>query len=142
MISHEWIMGFVGGLMIGTAALTFLVVNGRIMGVSGIVGGLIDRSGWGNGLERVIFLGGLFLIPTLWAQFVAPVETHVTSNIGLLISAGILVGVGSRLANGCTSGHGVCGIARFSTRSIFATAIYLLSGVLAITILRHFLGVM
>ena len=141
-MQQEWLMGFLGGLLIGLAALTFLLVNGRIMGVSGLLGGLIDRSGWGNGAERLVFLFGLFLIPVLWAHFVAPVDTHVTSNIGLVIIAGLLVGIGSRLANGCTSGHGVCGISRFSIRSIFATAVYLLSGALAVSLLRHFLGVL
>lgn len=141
-MQQEWVMGFLGGLLIGLAALTFLLVNGRIMGVSGLLGGLIDRSGWGNGAERLVFLIGLFLIPVLWAHFVAPVDTHVSSNIGLVIFAGLLVGIGSRLANGCTSGHGVCGISRFSIRSIFATAVYLLSGVLAVSLFRHFLGVL
>ncbi|MBU2737426.1 YeeE/YedE family protein [Acidithiobacillus concretivorus] len=140
-MQHEWLMGFVGGLMIGTAALTFLVVNGRIMGVSGLIGGLIDRSGWGNGWERLVFLFGLFIVPALWVHFVAPVETHVTSNLTLIIIAGLLVGMGSRLANGCTSGHGVCGISRFSIRSIFATAVYLLSGIIAISIFRQLWGV-
>ncbi len=140
-MQHEWLMGFIGGLMIGTAALTFLVVNGRIMGVSGLIGGLIDRSGWGNGPERIVFLFGLFIVPALWVRLVAPVETNVTSNLSLVIIAGLLVGIGSRLANGCTSGHGVCGISRFSMRSIFATAVYLLSGVVAISIFRQLLGV-
>ncbi|MBK5926520.1 YeeE/YedE thiosulfate transporter family protein [Rhodobaculum claviforme] len=138
----EWIWGFAGGLLIGCAAAMFLLVNGRIMGASGILGGLIDRSGWGSAAERGAFVAGLVLVPGVMAYaFVPGVSTHITSNLGVIVAAGLLVGIGTRLANGCTSGHGVCGIARLSLRGIVATVIYLLAGGVAVVLFRHLLGV-
>nr|WP_207186546.1 YeeE/YedE family protein [Rhodobaculum claviforme] len=142
MIEAEWIWGFAGGLLIGCAAAMFLLVNGRIMGASGILGGLIDRSGWGSAAERGAFVAGLVLVPGVMAYaFVPGVSTHITSNLGVIVAAGLLVGIGTRLANGCTSGHGVCGIARLSLRGIVATVIYLLAGGVAVVLFRHLLGV-
>ncbi|MCC5971953.1 MAG: YeeE/YedE family protein [Pararhodobacter sp.] len=138
----DWIWGLVGGLMIGSAAAVFLLVNGRIMGASGIVGGLVDRSGWGTWAERLAFVAGLVAIPALMRPlFTGDISTHITSNLWVVIAAGLLVGVGTRLANGCTSGHGVCGISRFSLRGMGATVFYLLAGGLAVVVFRHVLGV-
>jgi uncharacterized protein len=138
----DWIWGLVGGLMIGCAAAMFLLVNGRIMGASGIVGGLVDRTGWHNWAERAAFVGGLVLVPMLMLPlFSAPVSTHLTGNLGVVIAAGLLVGLGARIANGCTSGHGVCGISRLSLRGIGATVFYLLAGGLSVLLFRHVLGV-
>lgn len=138
----DWIWGLVGGLMIGSAAAMFLLVNGRVMGASGIIGGLVDRSGWSTWAERLAFLAGLALIPV----FVRPlynveVSTNLTGNLAVVVAAGLMVGIGTRLANGCTSGHGVCGISRFSLRGIGATVFYLLAGGLAMVLFRHVLGV-
>ncbi|MGB0661592.1 MAG: YeeE/YedE family protein [Mangrovicoccus sp.] len=137
----EWIYGLIGGLLIGSAAALLLWVNGRIMGASGLVGGLIDGSGRNNARERIFFVAGLVGVPLIIALFRGAPASTVTSNIGVLIIAGLLVGVGTRLANGCTSGHGVCGISRFSPRGIMATLIYLVSGVLIVAVFRHILGV-
>lgn len=140
-MEQDWIWGLVGGLMIGAGAGTYLLVNGRIMGASGILGGLVDGSGRDSTSERFAFLGGLVAIPPLIVPLYQVVDTRITSNILVLVLAGLLVGVGTRIANGCTSGHGVCGISRFSLRGITATAFYLLGGGLALAIGRHVLGV-
>ncbi len=138
----DWIWGLVGGLMIGSAAALFLLVNGRIMGASGIVGGLVDRSGWGTWPERLAFIAGLIAVPALMRPlFEGEVSTNITDNLVLIIAAGLLVGIGSRIANGCTSGHGVCGISRFSLRGIGATVFYLMAGGIGVVIFRHLLGV-
>lgn len=142
MIPTDWIWGLVGGLMIGTAAAIFLLGNGRIMGASGLIGGLVDRTGLNNWQERVAFLAALVVVPALMLPLYATeVSTNITSNLGIVIAGGLLVGIGTRLANGCTSGHGVCGISRFSLRGIVATVFYLLAGGIAMVLFRHVLGV-
>ena len=142
MIEQDWIWGGVGGLMIGSAAALFLLANGRIMGARGLIGGLIDRSGWSNAAERISFLVGLALVPAAMVLLGGvAADTQITSNLAVVIGAGLLVGVGTRLANGCTSGHGVCGISRFSLRGMVATVFYLLAGGLAMVLFRHLLGV-
>ena len=141
MGNHDWIWGFTGGLLIGLAGAVFLLMNGRIMGASGIIGGLIDRSGWSNWAERLVFLFGLIAVPPLLVPLYRVVDTHVTSNWGIIILGGLLVGLGTRWANGCTSGHGVCGISRLSLRGIVATVFYILAGGLTLALLRHVLGV-
>lgn len=140
MIELNWIWGFFGGLMIGVAAALYLLVNGRIMGASGIVGGLVDGSGWNTAGERLAFLAGLIAVPPLLVALFGSVDTHLSGNLGVVIFAGVLVGVGTRLANGCTSGHGVCGISRLSPRGIVATALYLLAGGLIMITARHLMG--
>ncbi len=136
----DWIWGLVGGLMIGSAAAFYLLVNGRVMGASGIIGGLVDRTGWATWAERAAFIAGLAIVPMLIKPvYSVPVMTNITSNIPAVILAGLLVGVGTRLANGCTSGHGVCGISRFSIRGIAATIFYLVAGGLAVIVFRHLL---
>ncbi|KAF0170235.1 MAG: hypothetical protein FD162_3612 [Rhodobacteraceae bacterium] len=138
---HDWIWGFVGGLMIGGAAAVFLLFNGRIMGASGIIGELVDRSGLANWAERVVFLAGLIAVPYLLTLAFGGAETHLTGNWLVIVIAGILVGVGSRLANGCTSGHGVCGISRLSLRGIVATVFYIVAGGVTMAVMRHLIGV-
>lgn len=138
----EWIYGLLGGLMIGAAASLFLLVNGRIMGASGLIGGLVDRSGWSNGAERASFLAGLVLVPAaIVALGQVTAETNITENLMVVVAAGLLVGVGTRFANGCTSGHGVCGISRLSLRGMVATVFYLLAGGMSVVMFRHVLGV-
>lgn len=140
MIWQDWAWGFAGGLMIGCAAAIFLLFNGRIMGASGIIGQLIDRTGLGNWTERVVFLTGLIGVPALLAWSFGGSQTHLTGNWLVIIVAGVLVGVGTRLANGCTSGHGVCGISRLSLRGIVATVFYIVAGGLTMALMRHVLG--
>lgn len=138
-IPVDWIWGLVGGLLIGTGGAVYLLANGRVMGASGIVGGLIDGSGRSSAPERIIFLIGVFLLPILLKPLYRPFETHATTNIAVLVAAGLLVGIGTRIANGCTSGHGVCGISRLSLRGIVATVFYILAGGITIVLFRHIL---
>jgi len=140
MITPDWMWGFAGGLMIGLAASAYLLMNGKIMGISGIFGGLVDRTGWGTWADRVAFIVGLVGMPWLLTRAL-PAQTHLTGNWVIISLAGLLVGVGTRLANGCTSGHGVCGISRLSLRGIVATVFYVLAGGLTMALLRHVLGV-
>jgi uncharacterized protein len=140
MIEADWLWGLGGGFLIGLAGALFLLVNGKVMGASGIIGGLVDGSGRNTGAERVAFLAALILAPLLLWPFV-PVSTHLTDNLMVIVIAGLLVGFGTRLANGCTSGHGVCGISRLSVRGIVATGLYILAGGLVMASLRHFWGV-
>jgi len=137
----DWIMGLVGGLVIGLAASLYLLGNGRIMGASGIIGGLIDKSGWSSAADRIVFLIGLILAPSMYI-FIFDIEadTKATSNIIILILAGLLVGIGTRLANGCTSGHGVCGISRLSIRGMTSTIFYIVAGVVSVVLLRNLWG--
>ena len=136
----EWIYGLIGGLLIGTGGAIYLLGNGRIMGASGIIGGLVDGSGRSTAMERIIFLAGVFITPLIVLQFLDRSETNITNNIVQLVIAGLLVGVGTRIANGCTSGHGVCGMSRLSIRGFVATVFYILAGGLTMAILRHVLG--
>ena len=136
----DWVSGLSGGLLIGFAASAYLLLNGRIMGASGILGGLIDLTGYENSLERLCFFLGLVLSPILVFQIAGGHDTQLTSNIYIIIASGLLVGIGTRLANGCTSGHGVCGISRLSFRGITATIIYLLCGVVSIIFFKKLLG--
>ena len=136
----DWIYGLIGGLLIGTGGAIYLLGNGRIMGASGIIGGLVDGSGRSTTMERIIFLAGVFITPLIVLQFMDRSETNITNNIMQLVIAGLLVGVGTRIANGCTSGHGVCGMSRLSIRGFVATVFYILAGGLTMAILRHVLG--
>ncbi|WP_152968428.1 YeeE/YedE family protein [Gemmobacter sp. LW-1] len=137
----DWIWGLVGGLMIGSAAGLYLLVNGRIMGASGILGGLVDGTGRDSMVERLAFLFGVLAVPPLLVPLYRSVDTHITSNPLVIVAAGLLVGIGTRLANGCTSGHGVCGISRLAPRGLAATAFYLLGGAVTVYLFRHILGV-
>lgn len=141
MWQTEWTFGLVGGLMIGLAAVLLLATNGRIMGASGILGGLLDGSGRENWGERLAFVAGLIGAPALAALVWGAPQTHATSNVALLIVGGLLVGIGTRIGNGCTSGHGVCGMSRLSMRSIVATLFYLFAGGATMLVARHMLGI-
>ena len=137
----DWILGLAGGVLIGTAAAIYLLVNGRVMGASGIIGGLVDGSGRHEWFERSALIAGLLVVPGILAFVIGGAETHLTTNWAVIIVAGLLVGVGTRLANGCTSGHGVCGISRLSLRGIVATAFYIGAGGLTVVVFKHVLGV-
>ncbi len=138
---QDWLFGLLGGGLIGLAAALYLLLNGCVMGASGIVGGLVDGSGRGTAAERGAFIAGLIGVPGLVVLAQGGAETHLTGNVAVVILAGLLVGIGTRMANGCTSGHGVCGISRLSLRGLVATAFYLLAGGLTVVLARHILGV-
>jgi uncharacterized membrane protein YedE/YeeE len=130
----------IGGLFIGLGGAVFLLGNGRIMGASGLIGGLVDGSGWSNAAERIVFLAGVVIMPIIVLQFWDRSETNITDNVLQLVAAGLLVGIGTRIANGCTSGHGVCGISRLSLRGIVATVFYIMAGGLTMALFRAVLG--
>lgn len=140
-MEQDWIWGLVGGVLIGLGGAVFLLANGRILGASGVIGGLADGSGWNNWKERASFLAGTFFLPIVLYPLYSDIDTHITSNWLVIIAAGLLVGVGSRMANGCTSGHGVCGMSRLSLRGIVATVFYISAGGAAVLVFRHILGV-
>jgi uncharacterized membrane protein YedE/YeeE len=140
-MQFDWIMGLIGGLLIGTAGAVLLLGNGKIMGASGIIGGLVDGSARSEARERLVFLAGVLTMPLLLIPFAGTPETNATTNLAVLAAAGLLVGIGTRIANGCTSGHGVCGISRLSLRGIVATVFYILAGGLTIVLFRHIVGV-
>ena len=142
MIEQSYIFGLAGGLIIGLAAALYLLGNGRVMGASGIIGGLVDGSGANEWRDRLLFIAGLIAAPWLaiLALGLSP-STNITSNPVVIVVAGLLVGLGTRLANGCTSGHGVCGISRLSVRGIVATVFYLLAGGVSVLLFKHILGV-
>lgn len=139
-MEQDWIWGLVGGLLIGTGGAVYLLANGRIMGASGIIGGLVDGSERHLWRERGAFLVGVLLLPVLLYPLYGEVDTHITQNWAVIVVAGLLVGIGTRLANGCTSGHGVCGISRLSLRGIVSTVFYILAGGLTVAVFRHLLG--
>ena len=136
----EWIWGLAGGLMIGSAAAIYVLAHGKIMGASGIYGSVVDRSDVAARPLSLAFLAGLVATPFLLTRLY-PSATHLTGNWLVIIAGGVLVGLGTRLANGCTSGHGVCGISRLSPRGIVATLVYILAGGIAMVLLRHMVGV-
>jgi uncharacterized membrane protein YedE/YeeE len=116
-------------------------VNGKVMGASGIIGGLVDGRGRHEWRERAALLAGLLIAPAVAALAMGGAQTFLTDNWAVIIIAGLLVGIGTRLANGCTSGHGVCGISRLSLRGIVATAFYIGAGGLTVVVFKHVLGV-
>lgn len=129
-----------GGALIGLAASLFVVGNGRIAGISGLIGSLLQRNREGAS-EKALFILGLLVAPLLWGLFKALPPIEFQSGRSGLILAGLLVGLGTRYGSGCTSGHGVCGISRFSPRSMLATACFMLSGFFTVFVLRHLTGV-
>lgn len=130
----------IGGLLIGTSATLFLVLNGRIAGISGILGGLL-HPGRGEIGWRAAFLAGLLIAPLIYVASggtLPPVVLH--ASLPLLVVAGLLVGFGARLGAGCTSGHGVCGIGRGSPRSLAATLVFMASAIATVFFTRHLMG--
>ena len=131
-----------GGLLIGLAATLMVVLLGRITGISGMVGTLLQRSNWqsfGQWGWRVAFVLGLILAPLLWQWFAPLPAMHMPTSPWLIIVAGLLVGFGTRMGSGCTSGHGVCGLSRLSLRSLAATLTFMASGVVTVFVVRHWL---
>ena len=126
----------IGGMLIGLAAAMFALLNGRIAGISGVLGGLLKPVrgdvGW-----RAAFVLGLVAAPLVYALFAALPAVQIDVGYGALIAAGLLVGVGTRYGSGCTSGHGVCGLSRLSPRSLVATLTFMGAGFATVFVLRH-----
>lgn len=135
---HDFISAFLGGALLGLSAVGYLYVHGKIAGISGLVGQLFSVN---QLLQRPAFwfLLGLFTVPFIYGIFVQP-EITVKASPWMLIIAGLLVGFGTRLGSGCTSGHGICGISRLSKRSISATALFMAAGMITVFVMRHLLG--
>jgi uncharacterized protein len=128
-----------GGAVIGLAAALFVLFNGRIAGISGILGGLLQ---WpkGDTAWRIAFLLGLGGAPAAYSLFAPLPAVHVEADTATLIIAGLLVGLGTRYGAGCTSGHGVCGLSRLSPRSLAATVAFMAAGFVTVFIVRHLIG--
>lgn len=125
-----------GGVLIGAAAAMLLLLNGKIAGISGILGGLL-RPGAGDIGWRVAFITGLMAAPLLY-RLAAPLPAvQIDAGTTLLVVAGLLVGAGTRYGSGCTSGHGVCGLSRLSPRSLVATATFMAAGFVTVFVVRH-----
>jgi uncharacterized protein len=134
------VSALIGGLLIGASAALFLLLSGRIAGISGILGGLLHPArseiGW-----RTAFLAGLFIAPLAYVAFGGTLPPVVLdASLPLLAVAGLIVGFGTRLGAGCTSGHGVCGIGRGSPRSLAATAVFMTTAIATVFITRHVIG--
>lgn len=128
-----------GGLLIGAAAVWLMLSDGRIAGISGIVGGLL-RPRAGDVGWRVAFVLGMLLAPWAYRAVAVVPEAQIDASTAMLVTAGLLVGFGTRLGSGCTSGHGVCGLSRLSWRSLVATLCFMATGFLTVFVVRHLLN--
>lgn len=137
-MNPDWINALIGGLIIGTASGMLILGNGRIAGISSILGQLIQRAKPNDWQERTLFIVGLLAGPLAYYATNTLPNITITNSIPLLIAGGLIVGVGTRMGSGCTSGHGVCGNARLSKRSIVATLTFIGTGVLTVAVLSLF----
>lgn len=135
---HDFTWAFIGGVLLGLSAVGYLYTHGRIAGISGLVSQALTLKALPN-TPAFWFLLGLFCIPFIYTGFTQP-EIHVQATPLMLVMAGLLVGFGTRLGSGCTSGHGICGISRLSKRSIIATVIFMFAGLVSVYVVRHLFG--
>lgn len=135
---HDFLIAFIGGLMLGLSVVGYLYVNGRIAGISGLIGQVLNSKTMFK-TPAIWFLLGLILTPFIYGLFVQP-EIELNASPLMMIVAGLMVGFGTRLGSGCTSGHGICGISRLSKRSIIATMTFMFAGFVAVYIIRHITG--
>jgi uncharacterized membrane protein YedE/YeeE len=140
MVNFTPMSAAIGGGLIGLSAVLLMLLTGRIAGISGIFGGLLDPGNNDKGW-RIAFIAGLILAPVIsgWIGYAMPTP-KMPSSWTVIIAAGLLVGFGARLGGGCTSGHGICGVARWSDRSVAATVIFMLVAILTVAVTRHLLG--
>ena len=127
-----------GGLVIGLAAALYFLFLGRVMGVSGIIGNLLSRCGFT--LWRLLFVVGLLASPWIYGLITEVPVAEITDNRWVLIIGGLLVGLGSAMSSGCTSGHSICGISRLSPSSVLVTIIFMVAGGVAVFVIKHLLG--
>jgi uncharacterized membrane protein YedE/YeeE len=140
----DWIhftpgMSLLGGVLIGISSALFILANGRIAGISGILGGLLSRKP-GDMVWRIAFLLGLVAAPAAVVALTGPLTATIEANTEVLVIAGLLVGIGTRYGAGCTSGHGVCGLSRLSPRSLVATLAFMGAGMAIVFVMRHLLA--
>ena len=130
-----------GGVLIGLASALYILGNGRVAGIAGIVASplrvLLRGGGWRVETTRLLFIAGLLIAPWLWRLFAPLPQSHLDVGMPGIVAAGLLVGVGVRMGNGCTSGHGVCGLSRFSGRSLVNVVAFMGAGVAAVFVMRH-----
>lgn len=141
MIDGNFSAAAIGGILIGAAAVLLMATTGRIAGVSGMASRLLPPYGDGGTASRAAFIAGLMAAP--WLAFLASgnaIDFGVTNDMARLVSAGLLVGFGAVMGSGCTSGHGVCGIARLSRRSLVATVTFMATAMLTVFVDRHLIG--
>jgi uncharacterized membrane protein YedE/YeeE len=129
-----------GGVLIGIAAAMFALLNGRIAGISGVIGGLLKPAP-GDVAWRSAFVAGLLCAPLLYALFAVLPTPQIAAPYGALVLAGLLVGIGTRYGSGCTSGHGICGLSRLSPRSLVATVAFMGAGFVTVYVTRHLFGI-
>ncbi|MEO0315723.1 MAG: hypothetical protein RI928_2179 [Pseudomonadota bacterium] len=139
----DWIhftpgMSLLGGVLIGISSALFILANGRIAGISGILGGLLSRRP-GDMIWRIAFVLGLIAAPAAIFGITGPLTATIEANTEVLVIAGLLVGIGTRYGAGCTSGHGVCGLSRLSPRSLVATLAFMGAGMAIVFVMRHLL---
>lgn len=130
-----------GGVLLGLASALFILLNGRILGISGIVGGLLPAK-TGDASWRITFLLGLFVSPLVMKTLASAEFLHaprIDANMAEVVVAGLMVGLGTRYGSGCTSGHGVCGLSRLSPRSIMATGLFMAAGFVTVFVIKHIL---
>lgn len=132
-------LSLLGGVLAGIASALFILNNGRIAGISGILGGLLNPRK-DDIIWRIAFLLGLIAAPTVTFMFMPAPEVTIEAETATLIIAGILVGVGTRYGSGCTSGHGICGLSRLSPRSLIATLTFMAAGIAVVFVMRHILN--
>ena len=130
IINFTPLSAFTGGILIGFAAFLFFVFNGRMAGIRSIAANSVLEKD--NKIDNILFLIGLILGPVIFSIFGGQIESKLTNSILLVVIAGLLVGVGTKIGSGCTSGHGICGISRISIRSIIATISFLITGILTV----------
>ena len=133
IVNFTPVSALIGGMLIGFSVFLFFILNGRVAGLSGIASNfLISKS---NRIDNLLFLIGLILGPLIYSYFTnQKIEISITNSLFLLIGGGILVGLGTRISGGCTSGHGISGVGRFSLRSIIATITFMIVGILTVLI--------
>ena len=129
-------MSLAGSIVLGLASALFILFNGRVLGISGIVGGLL-RPKTRDIVWRLSFLLGMLVAPSLYVAFIGPMVATIDASWAMVIVAGLLVGIGTRYGSGCTSGHGVCGLSRMSPRSLVATLSFMAAGFITVFLLRH-----
>ena len=135
---HDFLLAFLGGILLGISVVGYLYVNGRIAGVSGLIAQVLNPQTVFK-TPALWFLLGLFLVPFFYSMLSAP-NLEIKASPLMLIIAGLLVGFGTRMGSGCTSGHGICGISRLSKRSIIATLTFMFMGFVTVYIIRHITG--
>lgn len=136
---HDWWLGLAGGLMLGVAGILLMALNGRILGVSGLLGGALMFTE--GAMWRWSFVAGMLVAGVVfYVVYPAAFQITVTRSTGVCVVAGLLTGIGTQLGGGCTSGHGICGVGRLSRRSIVATMVFMTTGILTVFVVEHVMG--